>query len=183
LMSLFASLEYQASVPLVPWLGLVNLIVVFDLLALIGCAMSNRTGLGSVVSVLQSGVSLGGNLLLVPHLGAWGALLAYLLSTVAWVGGKFWISARYYPVAFPARRLALLAALPLLLALAGLAAPAVWLTPWSPLGFTARLLLFTGGFFLLIHAGVDADMRRTGLKELRRRFGAARLTQKDASRD
>lgn len=183
LMSLFASLEYQASVPLVPWLGLVNLIVVFDLLALIGCAMSNRTGLGSVVSVLQSGVSLGGNLLLVPHLGAWGALLAYLLSTVAWVGGKFWISARYYPVAFPARRLALLAALPLLLALAGLAAPAVWLTPWCPLGFTARLLLFTGGFFLLIHAGVDADMRRTGLQELRRRFGAARLTQKDASRD
>jgi O-antigen/teichoic acid export membrane protein len=180
LMSLFASTEYQASVPLVPWLGLVNLIIVFDLLALIGSIMSNRTGLGSAVSMIQAGVSLGGNLLLVPLLGAWGALLAFLLSTIAWVGGKFWISARYYPVAFPIPRLALLASLPIALALFGLAVPSGWMLPWSPLGFAIRLLLFGGGLFFLVRIGIDADLRRTAIGDIRQRLGVTQLNRKNA---
>lgn len=101
-----AGREYQSSAPLVALIApalLMGQLYVFA--PGMGIALKTRAQLG--VSLAAAAVDIIANLALVPTLGALGASLATVASSVAFLGLWIYVSQKYYPVPFEGRRLAL----------------------------------------------------------------------------
>ena len=102
---IFGGREYLSSAPLVALIApalLMGQLYVFA--PGMGIALKTRAQLG--VSVAAAAVDVIANLALVPTLGALGAALATVASSLTFLGLWILVSQRYYPIPFERRRLA-----------------------------------------------------------------------------
>lgn len=97
----FIGAEFREGLAVVPVLLLANLCLGIYINLSIWYKLSDRTGLGALISILGSGLTIGLNILWIPHFGymgsAWATLACYAFMVVlSWLLGRI-----FYPVPYP----------------------------------------------------------------------------------
>jgi O-antigen/teichoic acid export membrane protein len=104
---LFGNPIYRHAATLIPWLLLPSAFRILEYWSSLGLYVGNRTGWIAGISSTGAVLNAGAILLLVPHLGAFGAALAWVIALIAMICGYGWLSQRFYRLPYNWRALAL----------------------------------------------------------------------------
>jgi O-antigen/teichoic acid export membrane protein len=95
-LTLFGHGVYAQAVKLIPWLLLVPALRILDYKTSLGLYLGHRTGLLAVTAAAGAALNVGLLFLVVPHFGAFGAALAWVLPLAAMVYANSYLSKPYY---------------------------------------------------------------------------------------
>jgi O-antigen/teichoic acid export membrane protein len=105
---------YLDAAALVPLLVLALYIQIHDVILGNGLLMARKTGYMPLIIAVQGIVYVVSSLLLVPRLGALGAVFSLMIGSIVRILVQGWFSLRFYPIPFEFRKLAMLPLLAIL---------------------------------------------------------------------
>jgi O-antigen/teichoic acid export membrane protein len=111
LIALIGVPKYFPVATIVPFFVVPNVLLCLLPVGLSGLGVAKRTGLASATAAAQLVVGVGAMVVLVPHAGVYGALLAIALGTTTRLVLGFTLAQRFYPVAFEWRKIGMLTAI------------------------------------------------------------------------
>jgi O-antigen/teichoic acid export membrane protein len=91
---------YWQGVEIVPWVLLAYVFTGAYVVFLVGVYLEKKTKYLPVVSGIGAVLNVGANLILIPKLGILGAAFSTLLSYAVMAGGMYFVSQRFYRVAY-----------------------------------------------------------------------------------
>ena len=145
----FVGEEYRAGLAVVPVLLMANLFLGVYVNLSIWYKLTDRTGLGALLSLLGAALTVALNVAWIPRYGYLGAAWATLACYAAMAVGSWWLGRHFYPIPYPLGRLG--GYLILVLALAAAQAPLMAILSLSNEVAGALLL----GAYGLIALGVE----------------------------
>jgi len=101
----FIDEKFHEGLHIVPIILLANMFLGIVINLSIWYKLSNRTQYGAMISLIGAGITIVGNILLIPHLGyegsAWTTLACYTVMMII----SFFFGRKYYPIPYPLRSL------------------------------------------------------------------------------
>ena len=101
----FIDSKYWEGLSVVPILLFANLLLGINFNLNIWYKLENKTKLGAYITFLGLGITLVGNLLLIPPLGYMGAAWATLISTIAMTAYSYYLNQKHSPIRYDLRRI------------------------------------------------------------------------------
>lgn len=159
LLAIFVPAEYQSGYVVIPWLIGALILQGSGSITNIGTLISKRTFGNSIAAWTGAAVNAGLGLLLIPHIGIWGAALGSFLAAAIFTGMLWRFSVRLAEVRFDTRNVLCILGCYVVTCSAIIAAYEFIGDPVQSL--VIRLLLLTAALSVIVFLTVDVSIVRT----------------------